>query len=248
MLNTYIRRALRIFYFKGCLRYSKKPMIRLGSEYGGWNVPQGVINPNSICYLAGAGLDISFDVEMASHFKCEVHIFDPTPKAFTHYKELESHVKEQKFMRYKEGFYSISKDDFNRIAFHQIGLWNSDEKVKFYAPQNNEHVSHSVLNLQHTNNYFEADVQRVKTIMTQLGHKSIDLLKIDIEGAEYNVIEAIIEDEIDVKVICVEFDEVHTPLDWRFISRIRKSIKMLKRAGYQIVSIDNAYNITFLKK
>jgi len=43
--------------------------------------------------------------------------------------------------------------------------------------------------------------------MNELGHRKIDLLKIDMEGAEYKVIESIIEDRLDIGVIFVEHKE-----------------------------------------
>jgi FkbM family methyltransferase len=52
--------------------------------------------------------------------------------------------------------------------------------------------------------------------MEQLGHDRIDLLKIDIEGAEYKVIESILADKLDIRVICVEYDECFNPIDDRF--------------------------------
>ena len=39
------------------------------------------------------------------------------------------------------------------------------------------------------------------------GHDSIDLLKIDIEGFEYEVLEDCLEDRIPIKQICVEFHD-----------------------------------------
>lgn len=243
-----MRRVLRKFYFKFCLKYKYTPIARLGSEYGGWNVPKGAIDNSSVCYLAGAGLDISFDLDMAAQYKCQVHIFDPTPRAAAHFKELEEHVATNRMMRYKEGMYSVNNEDFKLINYHTLGVWNKDEVVRFYVPKNPEHVSHSLVNLQQTSEYFEAEVVTLKTAMTRLNHPKIDLLKLDIEGAEYQVLESLVADKLDVKVLCVEFDEVHTPIDLGFIARIHRSIKMLKEYGYQIAAIDSTFNITFVKK
>lgn len=112
MFNTFTRRILRMFYFKICVKYKPKPTIRLGSEYGGWNIPSHFLTSSSVCYLVGAGLDISFDLEVASQFKSQVHIFDPTPRAYEHYLELKKHVDNSSSMLYKEGRYSICNSDF----------------------------------------------------------------------------------------------------------------------------------------
>lgn len=247
MLYSFLRRSLRFLYFKLCLTYKAKPTVRLGSEYGGWNVPTDFLTPNSICYLAGAGLDISFDLEIAAQFKSQVHIFDPTPRAYDHYLDLTEHVKQSISMPYKEGRYCINSIDFENITFHKIGIWNNNETLKFYAPQNIEHISHSAVNLQKTESYFEAEVKSISSIMNELGHSQIDLLKLDIEGAEYNVLDNLIATNKLPTVLCVEFDEVHTPLNLGFIYRIHSQIKRLRKSGYYIINIDNAYNITFMQ-
>ena len=73
-----IRKVFRLIYFKVSklrLQLRKKPqigldrkvpVIALGTHYGGWKVPEGYLDKKSICYFAGAGIDISFDVD--SHF------------------------------------------------------------------------------------------------------------------------------------------------------------------------------------
>ena len=218
MVNSFLRRALRSLYFKGCLRYCKEPVTRLGSEYGGWNVPIGFLNEKSICYLAGADLDISFDVEVASKYKAQVHIFDPSQKSYDHYKELQNHVCESKSMLFKDGRYCIGLQEFNLLKFHNLAFWQDVEKI----------------NLQST--------------MISLGHSKIDLLKLRIGGGEYKVVACILENKLDIDLLCIRFDELHKPADWQFLARIRKQIKLLKLANYKIISIDNHYNITFARK
>jgi len=65
---------------------SNIPMERLGSDYGGWSFPQGLINNESICYFAGAGTDVSFDLTMAKKHQPYIFIFDPTPGAIAHFE------------------------------------------------------------------------------------------------------------------------------------------------------------------
>lgn len=75
----------------------------------------------------------------------------------------------------------------------------------------------------------------------------IDLIKIDIEGAEYKVIDSIIEDGIKVKVICVEYDEYFNQLDSNYKNRIRYSISKLLSAGYLLIYAQGNGNYTFVK-
>jgi predicted GNAT superfamily acetyltransferase len=84
--------------------------------------------------------------------------------------------------------------------------------------------------------------------MKELNHDYLDLLKIDIEGAEYEVIKSIIQDKIQIKVICVEFDEANHRLDNKYLLRIITSLKALFRAGYRIIDYDNKHNYTLIRK
>lgn len=181
-------------------------------------MPAGFLNEKSVCYLAGAGFDISFDLDIASKYKAQVHIFDPLPSSFAHFKDLESHVRESKSMLFKDGRYCIGREDFKLLEFHQLAFWNDNDN----------------LNLQST--------------MLQLGHSKIDILKLRIGGREYGVLNNLLDNKLGVDVLCIRFEELHKPIDWQFIGRIRKYINRLKVAGYCVVSVDHVYNITFVRK
>lgn len=127
-------------------------------------------------------------------------------------------------------------------------MWDHEEKLRFYTPKNPDHVSHSALNLQNTEEFFEADVDRLANIMQKNGHTHIDLLKLDIEGAEYKVVNSIIEDKLDIKILCIEYDEVGNPLDSNYKNRIKDSVTSVLEFGYSMVCAQNAGgNYTFVK-
>ncbi len=69
-----------------------------------------------------------------------------------------------------------------------MGLAGTDEELKFFMPKDPSHVSCSTANLQKTDSYFTAQCHRLSTLMAQQGDARIDLLKMDIEGGEYDVI------------------------------------------------------------
>ena len=104
------------------------------------------------------------------------------------------------------------------------------------------------MNLQNTEKYIEVSVKRLSQIMKENGHQKIDLLKIDIEGAEYKVIDSIMEDSIDIRVVCVEFDEYCNPIDDKFKTRIRSSVNRLIAKDYSMVCSQGNANYTFVKK
>ena len=56
-------------------------MDRLGSDYGGYYVPNHGIDHTWIVYSFGVGEDVSFDEALIDRYRCTVHAFDPTPRS-----------------------------------------------------------------------------------------------------------------------------------------------------------------------
>jgi FkbM family methyltransferase len=229
MLNKYIFVYLhlkaRLFLFFGRdpvsgIKISKrKDLAKIGTGYGGWIVPKTVFKNNPICYCVGAGEDVTFDCELAEKYGGKVFIFDPTPRAKKHFKELVYRVKNpKKRKKGKKGviFYDLSKKGLSGIKFLDYGISEASGKMKFFAPKNKKHVSYSVANLDKTESFIVAKFRRLSEVMREKKHKKLDLLKLDIEGAEYGVINSLIEDKLNIKVIAVEFDELRRPLDLWF--------------------------------
>jgi FkbM family methyltransferase len=199
----------------------------IGTEYGGWVVPTTMLNSHSVCYCFGCGEDISFDLGLIEEFGCDVFGYDPTPRAIAHVKQVAGQN--------------------SQYHFFELGVWDKQDTLKFFVPKNPQHVSHSLVNLQKTEEHILVDVKRLKQIMDDQGHKHIDLLKIDIEGAEYRVIESIVADNLDIKIICVEYDECFNPLDADFKTRIRKSVRSLLAMSYDLVWAQGQGNYIFVK-
>lgn len=160
--------------------------IKLGSEYGGWIIPANLLNYNSVVYSAGAGEDITFDVAIANKFDCRVYIFDPTPRAAIHYLN-------------RKKIYKIKND--NLLQYFNIGIAEESVFRPFWLPANKEHVSCSTV--KPSDEYFMAYFTTIRNLMLTCGHKFIDLLKLDIEGSEYQVLKNI--HKLNIRCICCEF-------------------------------------------
>ena len=132
---------------------------RLGTPYGGWVVPVQLLHPGAVCVCAGAGEDVSFDVELAERFGCRVIVLDPTPRAIRHVRSLFEATRcggSMAINHRKDQIYRLSEKGLRQMHFEEAGLWDRNETLRFYAPKNGEHVSHSALNLQGTDECFEA--------------------------------------------------------------------------------------------
>src|SRR3546814_18913651 len=60
--------------------------------------------------------------------------------------------------------------EVKKFHFMPVGLWSEDATLRFYAPRDPTHVSHSIVNLQETESYFEARCRRIASLMAELGH------------------------------------------------------------------------------
>jgi FkbM family methyltransferase len=201
-------------------------LVKLGYGQFGWWLPEKVLKPGAVAYCAGAGLDISFDLDLLAR-GCLVRTLDPTPLA----------------VEYVEGL-QISDSNFQ---FLKVGVWNSDTELKFYQPkprklgENHTVVNHSVVNLQKTDEYFEAPVRTLRSIMRDIGDDHVDILKIDIEGAEYTVIDELLSSGPQPQVLLVEFDQPQP------VKRTIRAVNQLLDAGYSLAKID-WFNYTFVKQ
>lgn len=110
---------------------------KLGTKYGGWIIPVSLINKDSVCYLAGAGEDISFDLALANRFQCTIHIFDPTPRSRLHFEKVVegSVVKPATDDNYR---YELDKQVLFSVHFHEIGIWTRNETLRFFCSQRRE--------------------------------------------------------------------------------------------------------------
>lgn len=227
-------------------------LVRPGTSYGGWIVPDRFFTPDSVVYLAGAGLDISFDVALAEKFGCQVQVIDPTPRSAEHVSLLKKNISvgEKTPLETAEGgvYPDFRANTSQLIHFHQVGLWSEDTILRFFTPEKEEYISHSFVNLQRSEKFIEVPVRRLSSLMKDFGHQHIHLLKIDIEGSEYEVLQSILEDHLSIDVICVEYDETYrNNIDKNYISRIQGSISALEKAGYRVIAKEpDCNNFTFI--
>lgn len=192
------------------------PKEYLGTEYGGWCINPTEITKDSVIYSFGVGEDISFDLAMIEEFGVKVYAFDPTPKSINWVK---------------------SQDVPKEFSLHEYGIAGYDGIARFNPPENPDHVSCTMLDRPSTaDRAIEVKVYRLNTIMNMLGHSRIDVLKMDIEGAEYSVIEDLVSLDSDIRQVLIEF---HHRFENVGEMATRRAINLLNRKGYKIFDICN---------
>lgn len=230
------------------------PLNYYGSSYGGWLVYDNYLNSSSIIISCGVGEDVSFDIELMKKFDCKIHLFDPTPRSIEHINSIFKNPNLPCSLKYSNSgkqdieSYDLNKISLNNLNFHDKAVWNEDTQIKFYLPPNKEHVSHSINNYQNNydqnSEYILVNAINFVKYLKVLNIYSIDLLKLDIEGAEIEVIESILKSDLIIKQICVEFDELHLN---NKISKTRmlKTYNLLISNGFKCINSDKNVNYTF---
>ena len=80
------------------------------------------------------------------------------------------------------------------------------------------------------------EVKKLRRMMSMNNHEHIDLLKMDIEGSEYKVIEDIIRDNLKIKQLTLEFHHRFLPDGNK---KTYKTIKKLLRKGFVLIHVNN---------
>ncbi|MDP1578746.1 MAG: FkbM family methyltransferase [Candidatus Didemnitutus sp.] len=191
---------------------------QLGSSACGWIVPADGPRTGEVCYCFGAGEDISFDIALHRECGCTVHTFDPTPRAIAHYQ-------------------SLPQADREAVTFHPVGIWTEDRTMQFFAPVEGNHVSHSLVLNQSTKVGFSAECLTFPTLQQRVGGAQPALVKMDIEGAEMQVLEHLLATATP-RILLVEFDELNPLTSSKNWQRVRSVINGIKARGYRIFEID----------
>jgi FkbM family methyltransferase len=133
------------------------------------------LSKNSIVYSFGISKDIDFEKQIINSKNCKVYAYDPTPssKIFT--------LNEIKKLELE-----------NMLFFKQEGLWVEDGIQKFFI-ENDSSDEGSITNLTQSDSSYEIQCHTLETLMKNNGHQSIDLLKMDIEGAAIKVLRSWID-------------------------------------------------------
>jgi FkbM family methyltransferase len=187
--------------------------VGLGDAGGRWSVALEDLGPGSVVYALGVGTDISFERELIARCGVVVHAFDPTPIA------LDWAAKQI----LPEGF-----------VLHPYGVADFDGTARFAAPRKRKFPSFSLVRTDGAGPAVEAPVRRLVTLASMLRLPPPDLIKMDIEGAEYAVLADLLASGFRPRQILVEFHH-----RWREVGarRTREALTLLSRHGYRIVEV-----------
>jgi FkbM family methyltransferase len=192
------------------------PLLSLGEGAGSWAVwPQG-LGHESVLYSFGVGRDISFERAMIERYGLTVHAFDPTPLSLG---------------------WAKSQQLPGRFHLHELGIAAYDGNARFQRPTKAKFESFSLVRTSGLGEPIEAPVRRFETLTHMLGHTRVDVVKLDIEGAEYQVLRDVLESKVQIGQILVEFHH-----RWKEIgaSQTRRAIEELTAAGFVLAAVSSS--------
>lgn len=234
------------------------PLRRLGSDYGGWTfVDDPALHGGSII-SAGLGEDASFDLEFCESYDAKIIMVDPTPRAIAHFSSIIDNIGKGRVRKYRAdgeqpvGAYELRGVQADNLVLVEKALWNDATILKFYEPDNSRHVSHSIVQPRgHGDNAPHKEVQAITVtdLLRTIGlePQEIQLIKLDIEGAEIEVISDLLDRRIRPKQILVELNDLNDPVspDLRRVDFI--SAKLADN-GYECVYTDGKADFLFVLK
>jgi FkbM family methyltransferase len=157
-----------------------------GNSYCGWSIPAGQLDAGSVVVDVGLGEDVSFSTSLIQRYGCIVHGFDPTPRAIAYIRQL----------------------GCAKLVLHEVGVAERSGSATFYLPNDERHVSGSLTASSHTGQrQMQVPLVALGEVFGRIGADHIDLLKLDIEGAEYDLLfdDAFAAHAQRIDMLCVEF-------------------------------------------
>jgi FkbM family methyltransferase len=173
-----------------------------------WTLITQALPTRPVVFSAGVGRDMTFELDMARRFGATVHMFDPSQTG----RETASRAENQREL----------------VHFHAIGWAGLDGDVPFHPAG----ADGSLSKPEGECTGERLPCRRVPTLMRDLGIAKLDLLKMDIEGFEYEVLDDILAARVPVDQICLEFHHFLPGIPY---SRTLSSILALWRAGYVLI-------------
>lgn len=259
-MQKIIFKVVKKIFFKFCnLNQIELPIKYFGTSYGGWYISEKHLSNNLTILSAGVGEDISFDIEILNNFKSRVFFIDPTPRAILHINEVIANLGNEKKIEYDEnsGLQHVDSYDLSQIQVGDFFLIKkalydkSNLNIKFYKPKNESYVSHSISNYQNqfkkNSDFIEVLTITLEDIVNKFEINEIDILKLDIEGAENQVIPNLLKRKIFPKQLLVEFDELSTSFIRPYMKAFLIFVK-LNLNSYKLIKTGNFPNFLFIRE
>lgn len=205
-----IKKFLRKVYDRAFYLFSFESLTPMGYP-NTWNVPDSELKNIQYVLSGGVGNDISFEQEMAAHpAVISIALFDPSITGKDHIASIVLNEK---------------------ISYYPIGL-SGECKTQIASPPIIEGEGSFRLGVEGSDDNVSFEVVDPQSAIELAALPRVDLLKIDIEGFEYEFLDALLEQKIFPAVIMVEYHHFYENIS--FMATLR-SMLALRARGYKLV-------------
>lgn len=215
-------------------------------QFGGTAVDAGCITVDSflnkndiVIYVAGVGEEVNFELDLLKALgrekkNVQIYAFDPTPKSA-------AFIQEQNLPQ--------------NFHFYPYAIVDIDKSVGFAIPQTEGWVSGTCEDVKNDERHLDfenkitVEGRSISSIMYQLGHNHIDLLKMDIEGSEFVALKDVFENNLSIDQITLDY---HNYMFEDADAKLKNLLEKIQESNYAIyyVEQDNHknHNIGLIKK
>ena len=198
------------------------------TKVGDWALWMDPLSANSVVYSFGVGDNVAWDLELIRRLGCTVHAFDPTPASIVW-------VARQALPP--------------QFVFHDLGISDFDGELPFYPPRK---AGSTHFSQERRGGLFDrqepvpGQVRRLATIMQSLGHSRLDVLKLDVEGSEFEAIPEILASSIEIDQLLVE---IHYHFRSRSFRAGLELIQSIKSHGMQCIHVSpRGFEFSFVRR
>jgi FkbM family methyltransferase len=196
-------------------------IVELGTIYGGWQIPEGAVGEGDVCYCIGAGGDVSFDLELIGRYGAVVRAIDPVEA-------------------YEAAALSAAGGE-PRFSFRRAAVTEVDGPIRMQAHHEPDSRSLSAAGLYDTDDWIEVPGLTLASLMREFGDDHIDLLKLDVEGIEYELVPTLDLVALGVRVFAIQLHHTGT------VAQARRLIDGLSRKGFALVAERPTVKLTFAR-
>ncbi len=187
-------------------------------EAGGWNFIADQLDENSVALCLGVGDSVEFDLALIEETGATVHALDPTPYA----KEW---VAEQTLPKtFIFHAWAAAAEDGSLRLYRRVNQRGKRADVMWTADSSAGDESDSI----------DAPAYSYTTLLKKLNQGSVDLMKMDIEGAEFDLLEGLQAGDHLPTQLLVEF---HHRFPGIGKARAAACIAHLRSLGYEIFDV-----------
>lgn len=191
----------------------------LGSGNGVWPAPRQLLQSSRqpVVLSFGVGYDLEFEKDVNKLYNAKIFAFDPTPKS----------------IEWVNSNYLPSN-----IQFRPKGISKNNEIIDFYPIDENSKDRPGFSSKRGGGNCHKGECKCLHDILQEegLNISDVDILKMDIEGMEYEVVGDLIENKYFPDYLLIEYHHRRYNIKPR---QTKKSIQKLRENGYKVFYISD---------